>query len=173
MKKETIAEIENKIRRYYQKDKLIESLKKRLKLLDEQIKVIEEDLKNCNVTIEPNIKAISYEERVQTSGDGTSYAEREVMRVTEFKIKRKAEKQLEKEKILEQIDNIELDYNFISDSINLFDDKLKKILRMKYKDNMGEEAIGLELHLAQSAINIKKNDMLRKIENFNMWGNIS
>jgi chaperonin cofactor prefoldin len=137
MDKELFRETENKVCRYYQKDKLIESLNTRLKLLESQINNIEKDLKSCNINIEPNIKPISYEERVQSSGDGSSYAEKEAIRITEYKIKRMTEKKMEKEKILEQIDKIELDYNFIKDAIEPIKGRFKELLELKYKKRSG------------------------------------
>ncbi|WP_459476445.1 single-stranded DNA-binding protein [Clostridium saccharoperbutylacetonicum] len=98
-----------------------------------QIEAIEKALKESDITIEPNIKPISYEERVQSSGDGSSYAEKEAMRLTEFKIKRVAEKRLEKEKLLEQIDQIELDYIYIKYAIEPIKGIFKELLKMNYE----------------------------------------
>lgn len=62
MNKELFAETENKVRRYYQKDKIINSLNSKINLLNRQIKSLEDDLKNCNINIDPGIKPLSYEE---------------------------------------------------------------------------------------------------------------
>lgn len=163
MDKELFKETENKICRYFAKDKLTKSLNAKLKLLESQIALIQNNLQNCNISIEPNIKAISYEERVQTSGDGTSYAEREAIRITEYKIKRMTEKQMEKERTLEQLDQIELDYNFIKDAIEPIKGLFKELLELKYKKYLGEEKIGEILHLTQPQINKKKGRLVKKI----------
>jgi (p)ppGpp synthase/HD superfamily hydrolase len=173
MNKEQFVETENKVRRYFQKDKLINSLNSKISLLDKQIKAIDEDLKSCNINIEPGIKAISYEERVQSSGDGSSYAEKEAMRLTEFKIKRVAEKRLEKEKLLEQIDQIELDYIYIKDAIEPIKGIFKELLKMKYEKRMSEIQIGKTMNWSQSEINKKKRKLLKLIAGWDQWNKIS
>ncbi len=162
MDKELFKETENKIYSYYKKDKLINSLNTRLNILNNQIDKIREDLKSCNVSIEPNIKAISYEERVQSSCNCTSYVEREITKVTEYKIKRLDDKEVEKEKIFEQIDQIELDYSFIRDAIESIKGETLQLLELKYKKRYGEQQIADILHLTQSQINKKKWRLVEK-----------
>lgn len=173
MNKEIFEKTEIQLIRYFSKDKIIKSLKDKLALLDKQITSIEEDLRRCNISIEPESKSPSFEERVQTSSDGMSYAEKEVMRVTEFKIKRMTEKQMEKEKTLEQIDQIELDYNFIKDAIELIQGISKELIELKYKKGYGEQQIGTILHLTQSQINKKKWRIVKKIADWDQWNKIS
>lgn len=173
MNKGIFTEIENKVRRYYQKDKLTKSLEDKLRLLNKQIETIENDLKTCNISIEPSIKAISFEERVQSSSNGTSYAEREAMKITEFKIKRLRDKEMEREKTLEQIDQIELDYSFIKDAIEPIQGQARQILELSYKKGWGEQQIGNTLHLTQPQINKKKWRLIKKIADWDQWNKIS
>jgi DNA-directed RNA polymerase specialized sigma subunit len=173
MDKQLFKETENKVRRYYQKDKLINSLKTKINLLDKQIEAIEEDLSNCNITLEPGIKPISYEERVQTSGDGSSYAEKEAMRITEFQIKRLTDKKMEKAKLLEQIDKIELDYIYIKDAIEPIKGTYKELLKLVYEKRMNEMQIGNIMNWSQSQINKKKWKLIELIADFDRWGRVS
>jgi hypothetical protein len=173
MDKELFRITENRVRVYFQKDKLINSLNNRINLLNEQINAIDEDLRNCNISIEPGIKPISYEERVQSSGDGSSYAEKEAMRLTEFKIKRMAEKKLEREKLLEQIDQIELDYCYMQDALEPIKGVYKELLKMKYEKRMGEQQIGIKMNWSQSQINKKKWKLIELIADFDRWGRVS
>jgi DNA-directed RNA polymerase specialized sigma subunit len=173
MNKELFVETENKVRRYYQKDKLINSLNSKIKLLDRQIDAIEKDLKECNITIEPGIKPISYEERVQTSGDGNSYAEREAMRLTEYKIKRMAEKKLEREKLKEQIDQIELDYIFMRDAIESIKGIYRELLKLYYEKEYNEQKIASILNWTQPQINKKKWRLIQKIADWDQWNKVS
>ncbi|WP_236894891.1 MULTISPECIES: hypothetical protein [Clostridium] len=172
MDKEHFKETENRIYSYYKKDKLIKSLNTRLKILNNQIDKIREDLKSCNVSIEPNIKVISYEEHVQSSCKCTSYAEREIVKVTEYKIERLNDKEFEKEKVLEQIDQIELDYRFIGDAIELIKGEAQQLLELKYKKGYSEQKIGYILHLTQSQINKKKWKLIGLIADFDHWGRV-
>lgn len=173
MNKELFIETENKVRRYFQKDKLINSLNSKIALLDKQIKAIDEDLRSCNINIEPGIKPISYEERVQSSGDGSSYAEKEAIRLTEFKIKRMTEKQFEKEKLLEQIDQIELDYIYLKDAIESIKGTYRELLKLYYEKEFNEQKIANILNWTQPQINKKKWRLIQKIADWDQWNKVS
>ena len=169
MEKELFKNIEEKLYRYYTKDRQINALKKRIAMLDQQIESINKDLKECNFHIEPESSAQQYTERVQTSGSGTSYVEREIMRVTEAKIKRKAEKELEREKALETIDKIELDADEIEWKIEDFSKDMKTLLELKYKKKYGEQQIANEMHIDQAQVNRRKQQIIRKIALWDRW----
>ena len=170
MDKELFEKTESQLTRYFSKEKIVKALKDKISLLDKQIKSIDEDLRTSNISIEPESSSPSFEQKVQTSGTGISYAEREVMRVTELKIRRKIEKQLEREKVLEQLDNIEIDCNEIEWKIKDFTGELKILLELKYKDGLGENAIAEKVHLSQSQVNRLKQQIIRKISMWEGWG---
>jgi len=170
MDKELFEKTESQLTKYFSKDKIVKSLKDKLLLLDKQIKSINEDLRKCNVSIEPESSSPNFEERVQTSGTGMSYAEREVMRVTELQIRRKTKKQLERQNVLEEIDTIEIDCNEIEWKIKDFTGELKILLELKYKDGLGENAIAEKIHLSQSQVNRIKQQIIRKITMWDGWG---
>lgn len=172
MDKQLFKQTENMIYKYYQKDKLIKSLNAKLKLLENQIEAIQNDLRICNINIEPSMNPISYEECVKTSSNRTSYAEKEVMRITEFKIKRMIEKELEKQKIFEQIDNIEKDALEIEWKIDDFTDELKRLLELKYKKRFNDNKIGEEMHLSQSQITKIKWKLIKHIACWDQWNSI-
>lgn len=169
MEKDLFKSTEEKLYRYYSKDKHISALKKRIILLDQQIELVDKDLRENNFSIEPESTAQQYTERVQTSGSGTSYVEREIMRVTEAKIKRKAEKELERQNILERIDKIELDADEIEWKIEDFSQELRTLLELKYKKKYGEQKIAMEMHIDQSQVNRRKQQIIRKIALWDMW----
>jgi len=173
MNKELFAETENKVRRYYQKDKIINSLNSKINLLNKQIKSLEDDLKNCNINIDPGIKPLSYEERVQSSGDGSSYAEKETMRLTEYMMKRKSDKEMERQKILEQIDQIELDYIYMKDAIETIQGAYKELLKLYYEKGFNEQKVANILNWNQSQINRKKWKLMEKIADWDQWNKVS
>lgn len=169
MDKELFRKTESKLYRYFNKDKQEKALRDKLALLDKQIESIDRDLRECNVSIEPSLSAQQYTERIQTSSDGASYAEKEIMRVTELKIRRKTQKQLEKENVLEQLDNIEIESNEIEWKIRDFNGELKKLLELKYKKKYNEEKIAQEMHLNQSQVNRRKQQIINKILMWDIW----
>jgi DNA-directed RNA polymerase specialized sigma subunit len=170
MKENSFKKIESQLIKYYSKDKIINSLNEKLSILDRQIKTIDNDLKNCNISIDIESSSPSFEQKVQTSPNGISYAEREVMKITELQIKRKIEKQLEKERVLDQLDNIEIEANEIEWKIKDFTGELKKILEYLYKDMLSENAIAEKMHLSQSQVNRRKQQVIRIIYMWNGWG---
>lgn len=170
MKENNFKKTESQLIKYYSKDKIIGSLKAKLSILDRQIKTIEDDLKNCNISIDIESSSPSFEERVQTSPNGISYAEREVMRITELQIKRKTEKQLERTMVLEQLDNIEIECNDIEWKIKDFTGELKQILEYLYKDMISENIISQKMHLSQSQVNRRKQQIVRSIYMWDRWG---
>ncbi|MGG7057594.1 hypothetical protein ACQPUZ_04780 [Clostridium tertium] len=169
MDKELFNNIERKLCRYYAKEKHEKELKGRLNILESQIKTIYADLRECNITLEPESKSPSFEERVQTSSDGMSYAEREVMRITDLKIERITQKLALREKVLEELDKLEIEYNEIDWKIRDFKGSLKKLLELKYRDGLNEIKIGQIMHLDQSQVNRKKRRIIEKIAMWDMW----
>lgn len=173
MDKELFKETENKVRRYYQKDKLINTLNKKIERLNEQIDKIEMQLRSNDITLEPGIKPISYEERVQTSGDGSSFAERQAMEITEIRLKRINNKKIEREKLLEQIDQIELECTDLDEAIKEIKGKYKELLEMAYKKGYKEQKIAEVLNWDQSQINRKKQLLMKIIADWPMWHKVS
>ncbi len=93
--------------------KLLKAYKTEINPNQEQIDKINQELRECDINIEIESSSPAFEERVQRSTDGTSYAEREVIRITDLKLKRKLSKEIEIEEIKEEIENIELDNSIL------------------------------------------------------------
>lgn len=169
MDKDLFKNTERKLYAYYSKDKNQKRLKDRLNLLEKQIEAINKELRECNINLEPESKSPSFDERVQTSSDGMSYAEREAMRVTELKIRRLTQRCIERQNVLEQLDNLEIEYNEIDWKIRDFNGDLKQLLELKYKDLFNEMKIARILNLDQSQVNRKKQQIINKIIMWDMW----
>lgn len=82
--------IEEMLYNYFNKKRRIDALKHQIKILDKQIEKIDRNLRSCNITIEEESSSLLFDERVQTSSNGISYAEREVMKNYGLKDKEKA-----------------------------------------------------------------------------------
>ena len=92
MSRDKFKKMEDKLYNYFNKEKKIATLNYRIELLKKQRDKINQELKKCDVSIEVESSSPGFEERVQSSSDGTSYAEREVIRITDLKLKRKLSK---------------------------------------------------------------------------------
>ena len=138
--------------------------------MNRQIEDIEKELRECNyIDIEEESSSPSFTERVQTSGTGISYAERQVISLTDMKLNRKKKKELEKENILSKLDDLESITAEMEWKVEQLKDNYKKMLTLIYKENMNEVQISFKLHLSQSQVNKRKNQILEKIFMWEKW----
>ena len=161
--------IEDKLYNFFNKEKKIATLNYRIEILKKQIEKIDQELKECDVSIEIESSSPSFEERVQSSSDGTSYAEREVIRITDLKLKRKAEKEVEIEEFLALIDKIELDNAILEYNLQFINEEWHKLLELKYKDKKSEQQIAIEMNMSQSQVNKIKQKVIFDIKRWEEW----
>ncbi|EOU1903030.1 hypothetical protein ACV3ZD_03620 [Clostridium perfringens] len=75
MDKHLFKKTEGKLYRYYESSKRLESFQAKIKLLKDDSDLIIEKIKNIDISIPEESKSPSFDERVQNSSDGLSYAE--------------------------------------------------------------------------------------------------
>jgi hypothetical protein len=160
---------EDKLYNYFNKEKKIATLNYRIEVLKNQIDKINQELKECDVSIEVESSSPGFEERVQSSSDGTSYAEREVIRITDLKLKRKLSKEIEIEEIKEEIENIELDNSILEYNLQFINEEWYKLLELKYKFKKNETQISLEMNISQSQVNKIKQKAIADIRRWEEW----
>ena len=166
-------EIEDKLYKYFNRNNIYNGLNKQLNVINKQIADIEKELRECNyISIDEESSSPGFDERVQTSSTGTSYVESQMIKLTELKLKRKAKKERERENILEQLEDMETIESEIEWKIRDFKGELKTLLELKYEKRMGEQKIALEMHLSQSQVNRKKQQIINKIILWGNWGSI-
>ena len=161
--------IEEKLYNFFNKEKKIAALRYQIEILRKQIDRLDKDLRECNITIEIESSSLGFEERVQTSSNGTSYAEREVIRITDLKLKRKAEKEVEIEEFLALIDKIELDNAILEYNLQFINEEWHKLLELKYKDKKSEQQIAIEMNMSQSQVNKIKQKVIFDIKRWEEW----
>ena len=169
MSRDRFKKTEDKLYNYFNKEKKIATLNYRIELLKKQIDKINQELRECDVNIEIESSSLWFEERVQTSSDGTSYAEREVIRITELKLKRKVSKEIEIEELKEEIENIELDNSILEYNLQYINEEWYKLLELKYKFKKNETQISLEMNISQSQVNKKKKKAIADIRRWEEW----
>ena len=167
--KREIKIIEDKLYNFFNKEKKIAALRYQIEILRKQIERLYKDLRECNITIEIESSSPGFEERVQTSSNGTSYAEREVIRITDLKLKRKAEKEVEIEEFLALIDKIELDNAILEYNLQFINEEWHKLLELKYKDKKSEQQIAIEMNMSQSQVNKIKQKVIFDIKRWEEW----
>ena len=169
MSRDRFKKTEDKLYNYFNKEKKIATLNYRIELLKKQIDKINQELRECDVNIEIESSSLGFEERVQTSSDGTSYAEREVIRITELKLKRKVSKEIEIEELKEEIENIELDNSILEYNLQYINEEGYKLLELKYKFKKNETQISLEMNISQSQVNKIKQKAIADIRRWEEW----
>ena len=169
MSRDRFKKTEDKLYNYFNKEKKIATLNYRIELLKKQIDKINQELGECDVNIEIESSSLGFEERVQTSSDGTSYAEREVIRITELKLKRKVSKEIEIEELKEEIENIELDNSILEYNLQYINEEWYKLLELKYKFKKNETQISLEMNISQSQVNKIKQKAIADIRRWEEW----
>lgn len=169
MKNDSFKKTEDKLYNYFNEEKKIATLNYRIEVLKKQIDKINQELRECDVNIEIESSSQGFEERVQTSSDGISYAEREVIRITDLKLKRKLSKEIEIEEIKEEIENIELDNSILEYNLQYINEEWYKLLELKYKFKKNEVQISLEMNISQSQVNKIKQKAIADIRRWEEW----
>lgn len=169
MSKDRLKKTEDKLYNYFNKEKKIATLNYRIEVLKKQIYKINQELRECDVNIEIESSSPGFQERVQSSLDGTSYAEREVIRITDLKLKRKLSKEIEIEEIKEEIENIELDNSILEYNLQYINEEWYKLLELKYKFKKNETQISLEMNISQSQVNKIKQKVISNIQRWEEW----
>lgn len=169
-KKTLYKETEDKLFKYFNRDRISTGLNSQLKTLNIQIERIEKELKEGSyINIEEQSSSPSFDERVQTSSTGTSYAESQVMKLTDIKISRKDKLEIDREYIINQLDDLECIKSEMGWKVDQLSNNYKKMLDLIYKENMNEVQISFKLHLSQSQVNKRKNKILEQIFMWEKW----
>lgn len=169
MSRDRFKQTEDKLYNYFNKEKKIATLNYRIEVLKKQIDKINQELRECNINIEIESSSPAFEERVQSSSDGTSYAERELIRITDLKLKRKLSKEIEIEELKEEIENIELDNSILEYNLQFINEEWYKLLELKYKFKKNETQISLEMNISQSQVNKIKQKVIADIRRWEEW----
>ncbi|NAS18631.1 hypothetical protein GND98_012320 [Clostridium butyricum] len=169
-KKTLYKETEDKLFKYFNRGRISTGLNSQLKTLNIQIERIEKELKEGSyINIEEQSSSPSFDERVQTSSTGTSYAESQVMKLTDIKISRKDKLEIDREYIINQLDDLECIKSEMGWKVDQLSNNYKKMLDLIYKENMNEVQISFKLHLSQSQVNKRKNKILEQIFMWEKW----
>lgn len=169
-KKVLYKETEDKLFKYFNRDRISTGLNSQLKTIDNQIERIEKELKEGSyINIEEQSSSPGFEERVQTSSTGISYAESQVMQLTDMKLRKKGKLEIDKQNIIDQLDELECIKSEMEWKVEQLSDNYKKMLDLIYKENMNEVQISFKLHLSQSQVNKRKNKILEQIFMWEKW----
>ena len=101
---EQFKKTENMLYRYYRQQREIERLQARIRRNEQRRDEIYKDIKETNVNLDTEVNmAVSFDEKVQTSNLGTSFAEKETVRQIEKLEKERAKVGMQIQKTKEKV----------------------------------------------------------------------
>ena len=157
---------EKKLYDYFDKDKLIKSYEDKIKYLNKCYQELEIKIKNVDIKIDADIKAISYEARVQTSSDGISCVEKMMVKMIEELEIEKARIYLEVDRAERKINNINESNKIIESNINMLHEDILKFIRYKYDERKANKEIAIAMNMSEPSVTRIKILALKRI---NSW----
>lgn len=156
---------EGKLYSYYRKIKEVDRKRERIEELDRKIREIEEDIKNTNVNIDYYQGAMPISERVQTSSNGTSYAETQIVKAIDDLEREKAFRIRTKLKLKAKIRTMEDFILYMSqtiDSLNLGEENMR-FIELKYGDGADMIIIANKLNMAKTTAYRKRKEIVTAV----------
>ena len=166
MRDDIFRKTEKKLYNYFDKDRLINSYKNKIIYLSKYEIELEEKIVNTDIEINIDIKAISYEERVQSSNDGVGYVEKVMIEMIDNLIKEKYRVKKESLELETRIRRLELNNQIIEDNITMLKNDFIKFITNKYKEKKTNKEIALAMNMSEATITRVKKQVLKVI---NSW----
>ena len=163
MDKEMFKKIEWKLYRYFEKDKKIKSIKDKIDLLEKHIKLINEKIKNMDISIPIESRSINFDEKVQTSSDGTSYAERAMINIIDRLEKEIINNKNDITKLEELIRRTKEDSKMLDGYMYYLNDYHKDFLKYKYGEKLKNWQIASKLGISEVTCTRIKRELINDI----------
>ncbi len=168
MDKDLFRKTESRIYRYFRYKRDILNSKRRIEFLESEVKEIDDSIRNVHkyINVDPYQNGAGLSERVQTSTNGTSYVESEMI---------KEVSKLEKEQcdimksILKQQSKIREKEAYIKSmdaNIEMLNEEDKRFVELKYGDEEEVPAIADKLNMARATAYRKREDLIENISRF-------
>ncbi|WP_409068821.1 hypothetical protein ACFLKB_17445 [Clostridium sp. FAM 1755] len=166
--KKLYTRTEERLYRYFTSKKELDKLKNRVNHLSNRIEIIMDKIKNNNVTLGEESRSRTYDEIVQTSSNGTSYAERELVRQIEKLEIELGEKIKKKGKVEYKIREMEEEISVMENNLSSLNEENKKFIEFKYGENKSVDWIAVEMFgRARSTAYRKKNELIERVAQLN------
>ena len=160
---EIFKKTEGRLYRFYEDQQKIKCLELECIDLEQQKEKIRKDIQETNVFIEEESKSITYEERVQTSSNCTSYAERALINEID-KLEKEwiyVRKKLLKKRV--KIRELERKNINIKNNIEMLSEENKRFIELKYGDKKSFEEIGQVLNMGKTTAYRKREELINNI----------
>ena len=177
MDSELFRKTERKLYDYYLDKNRLESVRKEIRTAVNLIATIDNNIRTCNISIDPYQGGKETGERVQSSSSCSSYVEKAIIKAIDDMEKEKADRtkelyelQSEERKLISRMDKLE--YN-----ISLLNYECKRFLDLKYnKYNqynkcLGMREIALELNMCKNKAYDFRESLVKNIAEFRLYKN--
>lgn len=163
---EQFKKAENMLYRYYKQQREIERLQARIRRNEQRRDEIYRDIKETNVSLDTEVNmAASFDEKVQTSNLGTSFAEKETVRQIE---KLEREWKETRRKILQ--DKYRIRDIFANDAdleftLNQLLEEEKQLIELKYgiNKNYSNLQIAMKINSSEPTVRRRKKEIIEDI----------
>lgn len=173
MDRELFRKTEGMLYGYYRDKNLLESVRKEIEMVRELIKIIENNIKTCNVSIDPYQGGAGEGERVQTSSSNSSYVEKEIIKAIDDMEKEKAQRTKKLFKLLCDERNLIYKIQKVERNIGMLNDEYKKFLELKYNrlpgERMGMREIAFEMNMCKSKAYELREKLIENIAKYNWY----
>lgn len=163
MDKTLFRKTEWQLYNYFETDLKIKTAERKRDLLKKNIEELERKIKTTDVSLSSDVKSVGFSERIQTSTDGVSVAEKNMINLIE-----RLEREIEKKEAL--IVDLEL---FIMDSkeknetlddyIRWLGEESRKFLEYRYRDKLKNWQIANKLSISGATCTRMKNDLVEDV----------
>ena len=170
MKKELMNKTEEKLFKYYNDKKKIHKLERMSEDLEEQIKKIDNQIRNVHnyITLDTDLPAVGTGERVQTSISSSSYMEREMENEVTKLENRKVEKIKEKINLENKIMDIQSFIRSMETNLEYLSEEDKRLIEFIYGSKKKVPYVADKLNMSVCTCYRRKDDILINISQF-MW----
>ncbi len=174
MEKELFKKTEGQLYRYYRYKKQINKKYRKVETLDEQIKAIDNQIRNVHkyINIDPYQSGSGISERVQTSISGSSYMEKEMENEVTKLEKRKVEKIKQKIKTESKIMEMKSFIRMMDTNIENLREEDKRIIEFFYEDSKNDKKnvsyLTIQLNLSAPTVYRRQKVLVENVAD-SMW----
>lgn len=166
MDKEAYRKTEGLLYGHYRDINRLKSLEIHIQTIKDTIDKIDNKIKECDVKVDYYQSGIEITEKVQTSSQGLSYAEKEIIKGIDSLEREKAHniRKLFKLECTER--NLRNKIKKIESNINMLNEEYKKFIQLKYNKELRVREVAIEMNMSKNAAYSLKDKIIESIYSY-------
>ena len=170
MDKELFRKTEGILYGYYKDKNKLESVRKEIDTVNTLINTIENNIRSCNVKIDPYQGGMGVEEKVQTSCSNSSYVEKAIEKAIDDMEKERGQRVRKLYKLKCEERNLIYKIKKVESNIGMLNEEYKKFLELKYNVvpgiKRGMRDIALEMNMSKNKAYDLREELVRNIAEY-------